>query len=58
MERLIPFAQAHDFLQSGAQRAQKVAQESNAALETYQKEVRTLEEHLALGWNVLYVHHF
>ncbi|KAI0278609.1 hypothetical protein BGY98DRAFT_1176465 [Russula aff. rugulosa BPL654] len=47
MERLIRFAQAHDSLQSGAQRVQKLAQESNAALETYQTQVRRLEEHPA-----------
>ena len=47
MERLIRFAQAHDLLKKNAERAQKLAQESNGALETYQKQVRTLEEHLA-----------
>jgi len=47
MERLIRFAQAHDLLKKNAERAQKLAQESNSALETYQKQVRTLEEHLA-----------
>jgi hypothetical protein len=47
MERLIRFAQAHDLLKKNAERAQKLAQESNVALETYQKQVRTLEEHLA-----------
>lgn len=47
MERLIRFAQAHDLLKKNAERAQKLAQESNAALETYQRQVRTLEEHLA-----------
>jgi hypothetical protein len=49
MERLIRFAQAHDLLKKNAERAQKLAQESNAALETYQRQVRTLEEHLARG---------
>ena len=49
MERLIRFAQAHDLLKKNAERAQKLAQESNAALETYQRQVRTLEEHLALA---------
>jgi len=55
MERLIRFAQAHDLLKKNAERAQKLAQESNAALETYQRQVRTLEEHLARGdgWYVL-----
>ncbi len=54
MERLIRFAQAHDLLKKNAERAQKLAQESNAALETYQRQVRTLEEHLANsdGWYV------
>src|SRR6266446_1460836 len=36
MERLIRFAQAHDLLKKNAERAQKLAQESNSALETYQ----------------------
>lgn len=44
VERLIRFAQAHDMLKKNAERAQKLAQESNVALETYQKQVRTLEE--------------
>jgi len=54
MERLIRFAQAHDLLKKNAERAQKLAQESNAALETYQRQVRTLEENLAQadGWYV------
>jgi methyl-accepting chemotaxis protein len=47
MERLIRFAQAHDLLKKNADRAQKLAQESNAALETYQRQVRALEERLA-----------
>ncbi|KAH8985325.1 hypothetical protein EDB86DRAFT_3083723 [Lactarius hatsudake] len=42
MERFILFAQAHDLLKKNAERAQKLAQDSNAALETYQREVRTL----------------
>jgi hypothetical protein len=46
IERLIRFAQAHDLLKKNAERAQKLALESNAALETYQRQVRTLEEHL------------
>lgn len=44
IERLIRFAQAHDLLKKNAERAQKLAQESNIALETYQKQVKTLEE--------------
>ncbi|KZT24552.1 hypothetical protein NEOLEDRAFT_1134960 [Neolentinus lepideus HHB14362 ss-1] len=44
IERLIRFAQAHDLLKKNAERAQKLAQESNQALETYQKQVKTLEE--------------
>ena len=44
IERLIRFAQAHDLLKKNAERAQKLAQDSNAALETYQKQVKTLEE--------------
>jgi hypothetical protein len=44
IERLLRFAQAHDLLKKNAERAQKLAQEGNMALETYQKQVRTLEE--------------
>lgn len=44
IERLIRFAQAHDLLKKNAERAQKLAQESNGALETYQKQVKMLEE--------------
>lgn len=44
IERLVRFAQAHDLLKKNAERAQKLAQESGVALETYQKQVRTLEE--------------
>lgn len=44
IERLIRFAQAHDLLKKNAERAQKLAQDSNVALETYQKQVKTLEE--------------
>jgi hypothetical protein len=47
MERLIRLAHAHDLLKKNAERAQKLAQESNSALESYQKRVCTLEEHLA-----------
>ena len=57
MERLIRFAQAHDLLKKNAERAQKLAQESNAALETYQKQVRTLEEHIARS-DGMYVQRF
>ncbi|KAI6018279.1 Up-regulated during septation-domain-containing protein [Pisolithus marmoratus] len=45
IERLIRFAQAHDMLKKNAERAQKLAQDSNAALETYQKHVAALENH-------------
>ncbi|KAI0796236.1 Up-regulated during septation-domain-containing protein [Irpex lacteus] len=44
IERLLRFAQAHDLLKKNAERAQKLAQDSNIALETYQKQVNTLEE--------------
>ncbi|TDL29674.1 hypothetical protein BD410DRAFT_798205 [Rickenella mellea] len=44
IERLIRFAQAHDLLKKNAERAQKLAQESSLALETYQKQVKALEE--------------
>ena len=44
IERLIRFAQAHDLLKKNAERAQKLAQESSNALETYQKQVNMLEE--------------
>ncbi|KAJ6561493.1 Up-regulated during septation-domain-containing protein [Mycena vulgaris] len=44
IERLVRFAQAHDLLKKNAERAQKLAQEGSGALETYQKQVRTLEE--------------
>lgn len=43
IERLIRFAQAHDLLKKNAERAQKLAQDTNAALETYQRQVSTLE---------------
>src|SRR5258708_2244384 len=55
MERLIRFAQGHDLLKKNAERGQKLASESKAALETYQKQVRTLEEHIARS-DGLYVH--
>ena len=44
VERLIRFAQAHDLLKKNAERAQKLAQEGTAALETYQKQVRMLQD--------------
>lgn len=44
IERLIRFAQAHDLLKKNAERAQKLAEESNAALETYQKHVSSLDD--------------
>lgn len=44
IERLIRFAQAHDLLKKNAERAQKLAQDGNAAMETYQKQVKILEE--------------
>ncbi|RXW25451.1 hypothetical protein EST38_g419 [Candolleomyces aberdarensis] len=44
IERLIRFAQAHDLLKKNAERAQKLAQDGNLALETYQKQVKLLEE--------------
>ncbi|KAF9037819.1 hypothetical protein BDZ89DRAFT_431752 [Hymenopellis radicata] len=44
IERLLRFAQAHDLLKKNADRAQKLAQEGSTALETYQKQVRTLED--------------
>ena len=59
IERLIRFAQAHDLLKKNAERAQKLAQESNAALETYQKQVKMLEERnvsMIAKQTSLYVH--
>jgi len=44
IERLVRFAQAHELLKKNAERAQKLAQEGNTALETYQKQVKMLEE--------------
>ena len=44
IERLIRFAQAHDLLKNNAERAQKLAQESSLGLDTYQKQVQTLED--------------
>jgi CII-binding regulator of phage lambda lysogenization HflD len=48
MERLIWFARAHGMFKKNAQIMQKLAQDSNAALEAYQRQVRTLEEQLAV----------
>jgi len=48
IERLLRFAQAHDLLKKNAERAQKLALESNVALETYQKQVRMLEDRDAI----------
>ena len=44
IERLIRFAQAHDLLKKNAERAQKLAVDTSAALETYQKQVKILED--------------
>ncbi|KAH7887374.1 Up-regulated during septation-domain-containing protein [Phlebopus sp. FC_14] len=44
IERLIRFSQAHELLKKNAERAQKLAQDSNVALETYQKQVVTLDD--------------
>jgi len=44
IERLIRSAQAHDLLKKNAERAQKLAEDSGAALETYQKHVATLDD--------------
>lgn len=44
VERLIRFAQAHDLLKKNAERAQKLAIDTGAALETYQKQVKVLED--------------
>lgn len=44
IERLLRFAQSHDLLRNNAERAQKLAQESNKGLELYQAQLRTLEE--------------
>ncbi|KAJ8087044.1 hypothetical protein PM082_005869 [Marasmius tenuissimus] len=47
--RLLRFAHAHDLLKKNAERAQKLAQESGVALETYQKQVRMLEDMVSKG---------
>jgi hypothetical protein len=44
IERLVRFARAHELLKKNAERAQKLAMESNAALETYQKQVKMLDD--------------
>lgn len=44
IERLIRFAQAHDMLRQNADRAQRLALDGTSSLETYQKQVKTLEE--------------
>jgi len=44
IERLVRFAQAHDLLKRNAERAQKLAMDASAALETYQKQVKMLED--------------
>ena len=46
MEKLIRFAQAHDLLKRIAERAQKLSLGSDVVLETYLRQVRTLEEQL------------
>lgn len=43
IERLIRFAQAHEMLKKNAERAQKLAEDGNAALGTYQRQVTALE---------------
>ncbi len=44
IERLIRFAQSHELLKNNAERAQRLARESSQALETYQKQVKSLQE--------------
>jgi hypothetical protein len=44
IKRLIRSAQEHDLLKKNAERAQKLAEDSNAALETYQQHVATLDD--------------
>ncbi len=44
LNALLRFAQAHELLKKNADRAQKLAQEGSTALETYQKQVRMLED--------------
>jgi hypothetical protein len=60
IERLVRFAQAHDLLKKNAERAQKLAQDGNHALETYQKQVRMLEERsmtMTARQNAMWVFH-
>ena len=44
IERLIRFAQSHDLLKNNADRAQRLARESSQALETYQKQLKMLQD--------------
>lgn len=44
IERLIRFAQSHDLLKTNAERAQRLARDSSQALETYQKQVKALQD--------------
>ena len=53
----VPHSLQQDVPPVDRQWAQKLVQESNAALEAHQKQVRTLEEYLAYS-DGLYVHHF
>jgi methionyl-tRNA synthetase len=48
VQRLVRVAQGNVSLKSNAERATKLAQDTTRALETYQKQVRTLEERNAL----------
>lgn len=44
VERLIRMASGHELLKANAERARKLALDSSQGLETYQKQVKTLEE--------------
>lgn len=58
VERLIRMASGHDLLKTNAERARKLALDSSQGLETYQKQVKTLEERnaaLVLRNTALYV---
>jgi hypothetical protein len=44
IERLIRMASGHELLKANAERARKLALDSSQGLETYQKQVKTLEE--------------
>lgn len=44
IERLIRMASGHELLKTNAERARKLALDSSQGLETYQKQVKTLEE--------------